>query len=166
MKRNLLNLLIIVGVVFSVVGFVNIADNKVFAQSSKKEDALKAQIMNKAGAFSGNATAFKNMVEGLDEKTIQKSQDKLVSLIESILDNNKELQDATKEIAKGTDNADTKKFYMRDILPNLHNINRQLMRIKVSIEKDDINYNNVKAQTERTEESIEQVIDRLKGNAN
>ncbi|MEW5821067.1 MAG: hypothetical protein AB1782_12820 [Cyanobacteriota bacterium] len=163
MKRNFLNILVLVSLLFGVIGIINVSGSQVFAQAAKKDADLVAQINNKAGAFAGNATAFKNMIEGLDEKTIMKSQDKLISLIESILDNNKELQEITKKAASDISDPDKKKFYMRDILPNLHNINRQLMRIKVSIEKNDINYSNVKDQAERTEECIKQVVDRLKG---
>lgn len=140
------------------------ASKKTTDQQPQKFDSKEAEVKAKASAFLANAKSFKNMIDSSDESSIMKQQKTIISVIDATLDNNATMQALVKDIAKEQSNDQKKNFYMREILPNLQNINRQLARIKDSIDKDNVNYKNAKLQAERVEESIGQVIDRLNKN--
>ena len=125
-----------------------------------------AALQAKTEAFATNAESFKKFIANVQPSNIDKEQAHMFQMIDSMLNNNKELQDLTKKIADNQETDQQKSFYTRSILPNLQNVNRQLSRIKDSVDKDQINYKNLKWQSERVEESIKQVVDRLKSNAN
>jgi hypothetical protein len=165
LKRTVVStlLLIMIGIlsvnnsIYAAVPLQNPSDKPAPQQEfSSKLGELKA----KAKAFTSNAQSFHKMLEGMDERDVEKKQKTLETVIDSMLDNNKELQDLTKTLADNETNQKIKNFYNRDILPNLQNINRQLLRIKLSA-KGKINLQNMTAQAERTAESIQQVVDRI-----
>lgn len=130
--------------------------------SNSKGDS---SFINQAEAFRGNAESFKKILETMKENEVDKNKDEILNIVDSMLDNNSGLQTMIKtKINKASDN-ESKQFYMRDILPNLQNINRQITRIKLSV-KGQINLDNMRKQADRTAESISQVVDRIKKNEN
>ena len=125
-----------------------------------------SEIVAKAKVFGNNATSFKEIVDKLDENKIDKAKDTLMKIVDSMLENNSDLQEITKNLAKSQIKDEDKNFYMRQVLPNLHNMNRQLARIKDAVDKDKINYDNMKYQAERVETSVKQIVDRIESYGN
>ncbi len=124
------------------------------------------EILAKANVFVNNATSFKEMVAKLNESNIDKAKDALMQIVDSMLENNANLQNITKKLANEQKRDEDKRFYLRQVLPNLHNMNRQLSRIKIAVDKEKINYKNMKYQSERVETSVQQIVDRIEGHGN
>lgn len=122
-----------------------------------------ASFMNQAEAFRENAKSFQTRLEKMKDNEVEKSKTEIIDIVDSMLDNNEKLQQSIKEDIKNSSNEKSQDFYKRDILPNLQNLNRQLTRIKDSVEGQ-INLNNMRKQSARTYESISQVVDRIKQN--
>lgn len=167
-KGLIVALLLLIGISYSTVVEAKITKKpkKTETKQPKQEFQNDSQALAaKVGAFATNAESFKKFVANVEPSNIDDERKHMLKMIESMLENNGSLQELTKKIALKQPTDKQKNFYKRSILPNLHNINRQLMRIKDSVDKDNINYKNLKWQSERVEESIKQVVDRLKSNA-
>lgn len=136
------------------------------SQPQQKFSTKIEEMQVKSQAFASNARSFKSMIEDADLSSYEKSKDNIVSIIESMEDNCQILQTLTKTISSTQNDDDKKNFYLRDILPNLQNINRQLARIKADSKKSTPDLKNVKFQANRISESIQQVVDRINQNQN
>lgn len=169
-KPIMVTLLLVMGAYYGMVANADVSTLKKQKQTAKNQPKQEFQndsaaLAAKTEAFATNAESFKKFVANVKPSNIDDEQQHMFTMIDSMLENNKGLQDLTKKIADKQPTDQLKSFYTRSILPNLQNINRQLSRIKDSVDKDNINYKNLKWQSERVEESIKQVVDRLKSNA-
>lgn len=154
--------------VISSTLFVDVAISKVVKKSEKQEASSDSLIKQSSKSFSSNASSLKEILENSkdvkDPKELQSRKNDVKVALDSMLDNNKKLQDSVKaQISQEKDPA-KKKALMRDILPNLQNINRQLERIKLGNNSASPNFKNIYMQADRVKESIDQVIDRIDSN--
>lgn len=134
------------------------------------------ELSNKLQAFDSNTKSFTKMAKQFEKMSTGMSKPQNLSntgefkeldqAIDAMLKNNADLQKLVKGLATQQSNDRQKSFYTRDILPNLQNINRQLMRIKDNAKRNpQNNIKNIIMQAQRVEESSGQLVDRLKKNA-
>jgi molecular chaperone GrpE (heat shock protein) len=120
-----------------------------------------SEMLAKAEVFVNNAESFKKMLEKVSPEKIQDNQEQLKSIIDSMKQNAGDLQNLAKRQGEQASDEQLKNFYTRELLPNLQNIYRQLSRIEASAEGQ-INHKNMVWQANRVQESIQQVVDRIK----